>query len=196
MRVLLDTNIIIHREASRIFNEDIGLLFNWMDKLHYEKCVHPLSIEEIKGHKDEVVVNTMEIKISNYQVLQTLSPETPEIETLRENDNSRNDEIDTSIVKELYNNRVNFLITEDRGIHRKARHLGISERVFKIDNFIEKVVAENPYLKEYQVLSVKKEHFGNINLGDTFFDSFKLDYQEFEAWFNRKADKVSYVCVT
>jgi len=196
MRILLDTNIIIHREASRVFNEDIGLLFNWMDKLHYEKCVHPLSIEEIQGHKDENVVNTMRIKIGNYQVLQTISPETHEIEAIRNNDNSRNDEIDTSIVKELFNNRVSFLITEDRGIHRKARQLGIGEKVFKIDNFIEKVIAENPSLKEYQVLSVKKEHFGNINLKDTFFDSFKSDYQEFESWFNKKADKISYVCVT
>ena len=45
MRILLDTNIIIHREASRIYNQDIGLLFNWIDKLHYEKCVHPLTID-------------------------------------------------------------------------------------------------------------------------------------------------------
>lgn len=196
MRILLDTNIIIHREASKIHNEDIGLLFNWIDRLHYEKHIHPLSMEEISGHKDEDVVNTMRIKISNYITLQTESPEIPEIIRLRESDRSRNDEIDTSIIKELFNQRVDFLITEDRGIHRKARILGISEKVFKIDAFLEKVVAENPELKDYQVLSVKKELFGRINLADVFFESFKNDYREFEAWFNRKAEKSSYVCIT
>ena len=35
MKVLLDTNIIIHREASKIYNLDIGQLFNWLDKLKY-----------------------------------------------------------------------------------------------------------------------------------------------------------------
>jgi hypothetical protein len=79
MRILLDTNIIIHREASKIYNQDIGLLFNWIDKLHYEKCVHPLTLEEITSYQDEEVVNTMSVKISNYNLLKTDSPENEKI---------------------------------------------------------------------------------------------------------------------
>ena len=52
MKVLLDTNIIIHREASTIVNSYIGILFNWMDRLHYTKCIHPLTIEEINRDKN------------------------------------------------------------------------------------------------------------------------------------------------
>jgi hypothetical protein len=37
MKALLDTNIIIHREASRIVNPDIGTLFKWLDKGKYIK---------------------------------------------------------------------------------------------------------------------------------------------------------------
>lgn len=33
VRILLDTNIIIHRETERIINPDIGKLFNWLDKI-------------------------------------------------------------------------------------------------------------------------------------------------------------------
>lgn len=195
MKVLIDTNIIIHREASRVINPDIGHLFNWLDKLHVEKCFHPLSLEEIEKYKDKSVVETLKIKISNYQKLKTISPETEQILKIRETDKSENDKIDTSLLKELLNNRVDFFITEDRKIHQKATSLGISERVFTIDSFIEKAVAENPTLKEYKVLSVKKEFFGNINLNDSFFDSFKKDYKEFENWFNKKSDNESYVCV-
>ncbi len=157
MRILIDTNIIIHREASRIVNEDIGLLFNWLDRLRYEKCVHPLSIEEISTHQDEQVVNTMKIKIANYNLLRTESPDDAQIQQIRATDSTRNDFIDTSILKEVYNNRVDYLITEDRGIHRKARILGCSEKIFKIDAFLEKCIAENPELKDYRVLSIKKE---------------------------------------
>jgi hypothetical protein len=38
MRVLFDTNILIHREASVAVRQDIGRLFRWLDKLGYEKC--------------------------------------------------------------------------------------------------------------------------------------------------------------
>jgi len=196
MRILIDTNIIIHREASRVQNKDIGLLFNWLDRLKYEKCVHPLSIEEISTYQDKEVVETMKVKIDNYNILKTESKDKDSILELRKTDRTKNDSIDTSIIKEVYNNRVEYLITEDRGIHHKARILGISERVFKIDDFLEKSIAENPELKNYQVLAVKTEYFGNLDLDDSFFDSFKEDYQEFEKWFNNKSDNLSYVCIT
>lgn len=196
MRILLDTNIIIHREASRVINQDIGLLFNWIDKLHYVKCVHPLTIEEINSYHDKDVVNTIRAKIRNYDLLRTDSPEHEKIITLRSSDKTRNDFIDTSLLKEVYNERVSFLITEDRGIHQKANILGIPEKVYKIDTFLEKCIAENPELKDYQVLSVKKEYFGNIDIRDNFFNSFREDYAEFERWFNKKSDNISYVCKT
>ena len=50
MRILLDTNIIIHREASKVRNADIGKLFNWFDKTKATKIVHPLTIQEISTH--------------------------------------------------------------------------------------------------------------------------------------------------
>jgi predicted nucleic acid-binding protein len=194
MRILLDTNIIIHRETSKVYNQDIGRLFQWFDKTQSSKIIHPLSIEEISTHKDAEVVNTMKVKMENYIPLKTESEEVEAIVELRKEDKSRNDFIDTSLLKELYNDRVDILITEDRGIHRKALKLGIEEKVFTIDSYIEKVTSENPELQDYKVLSVKKEFFGNVNIKDGFFDSFKEDYAEFEKWFNKKADTVSYIC--
>jgi len=50
MKILLDTNIVIHREASTVVNEDIGVLFRWLDNLHHTKCIHPITVEEIAKH--------------------------------------------------------------------------------------------------------------------------------------------------
>jgi len=194
MKVLLDTNILIHREARTVSRTDIGILFRWLDQLHYEKCIHPASLAEIKKHYDPEVVRTMEIKMGSYAVLKTTAPDTPEIKEIRSSDRTPNDEIDTSIVAELVANRVDIIITEDRGIHRKAAKLHVVNSVFTIDAFLEKVTAENPSLEDYPVLSVRNVHFGNINLQDQFFDSFREDYPEFDRWFNRKADEVAYVC--
>lgn len=197
MRVLLDTNIIIHREAARVVKDNIGVLFSWFDRLKYQKCIHPLSVAEISKHQDAAIVSTIIAKLKNYIDLKTEAPEVPEIQELRRKfDSNKNDEFDTSLLKEVFCKRVDLFITEDRRIHTKARELGISERVFTIDDFLEKVTAENPDLTDYKVLSVKKEYFGNINLTDPFFDSFKADYKEFVDWFNRKSDEIAYVCKT
>ena len=48
MRALLDTNIIIHRENTIVTSQTIGQLFYWLDKLHYEKLIHPLSMNELR----------------------------------------------------------------------------------------------------------------------------------------------------
>jgi hypothetical protein len=195
MRVLLDTNIIIHREALTVVRDDIGTLFWWLDKLYYTKCIHPITISELEKYKDAKILKSIKAKIGNYTPLHTIAPVTPKIQGILDSlDQTDNDKHDTLILNELFSNRVDILITEDKGIIKKACLLDISDKVYLIDSFLEKVVAENPGLTDYKVLAVKLEHFGNINLADPFFDSFKEDYPGFEKWFNKKADEQAYVC--
>jgi predicted nucleic acid-binding protein len=195
MKVLLDTNIIIHREASTIINRDIGVLFNWLDRLHYTKCVHPLTVSELSRHLDPRIVNTMQAKLASYYVLKTEAPLHDEVSKVAgQIDTTPNDADDTKLINEAYSNRVDLLISEDKKVHTKAKMLGIDDRVFRIDSFLEKVLAENPELVDYKVLAIRKQHFGDIHLNDTFFDSFREDYVGFDKWFNKKADEVAYVC--
>ncbi len=194
MRVLLDTNIIIHREAQHVVNPEIGKLFGWIDKLGYAKYVHQLTIDEIEGHKDSQIVESMQTKLESYILLKTQAPITPEIQQIMHEDKDQNDNNDSLLLNELLNDRVDILITEDKDIHRKARILNISDQVFTINQLLEKVTIENPDLVDYRILSVKKEFVGNIAIDDTFFDSFRDDYHGFNMWFNRKANEIAYIC--
>lgn len=196
MRTLLDTNILIHREASIVVQQNIGILFNWLDRLGYEKCVHPVSIEEIDQHEDPRVRRSFQTKLASYRLLRSLASLASEVETLgHEVDRTTNDRNDTKIVNELYADRVDFLISEDRGLARKADQLGIGHKVFTIDAFLEKAAAENPEFIEYDVLSVQRTSFSDVEIGDTFFNSFRTDYPGFDGWFNRKSDEPTYVCL-
>ena len=196
MRALLDTNILIHREAPVVVEQNIGLLFNWLDRLGYEKGVHPVSLEEIEQHEDERVRRSFRAKLESYRLLRVPPSLAPEVQVLgQEMDQSDNDENDTKLVNELYADRIDLLITEDRGLARKATLLGVGDKVFTIDAFLEKVTAENPTLVEYDVLSVKKTFFANVDVNDVFFDSFREDYPGFNSWFNRKNDEPAYVCL-
>lgn len=195
MKTLLDTNIIIHRETSRIVNENIGSLFNWLDKLHIEKYVHPVTEQELRRHTDKQVVRSMSIKLESYHLMKSTAPLHINVENVSNDvDSTDNDKNDTLLLNEVYSNRVDFLITEDKKIHQKAELLGVGDRVFYIEKYIEKAVAENPTLVDYKTLAVKKEYFGNVELQSPFFDSFRIDYEGFDKWFNHKAEETAYIC--
>src|SRR5205085_3040770 len=177
-----------------VVQPSIGRLFGWLDRLGYEKYVHPATVAEIQQHADDRVRRTFAAKLESYRVIKSPARIDSAVEALsRELDITDNDRNDSAILNELYSDRVDLLITEDRGIGRKAERLGIAASVFTIDGFLEKATAENPDLVDYSVLSVRKTIFGKIDLTDSFFDSFRSDYSGFDKWFSRKADETAYV---
>ena len=74
MKALLDTNIIIHREASKIINQDIGILYRWLERTNYTKCVHSLSIYEIEKYQDKEIVDVFHVKLDSYEKIEIGSP--------------------------------------------------------------------------------------------------------------------------
>lgn len=195
MKILLDTNILIHREASTVVHDEVGVLFRWIDNLHYMKCVHPISVEELNKYRNPKTRKTIKSKIENYNVLKTIAPLSEPVKALSDKiDKSQNDINDTIILNELFRSRVDIIITEDKKLRQKADFLGISEKVFTIDAFLEKMTAEHPEFSDYKVLSVNKEYFGNIDIDQPFFGSLKEDYSGFEKWFNKKSDETAYIC--
>lgn len=196
MKALLDTNIIIHREANKVISQDIGTLYRWLDRGKYTKCVHSATLEEIKKNPNEETVKTFLVKLDSYEVIGIPSPIQENVRIVSAKyDISENDRIDTALLNEVYVERVDLLITEDKKIHCKAIELGIEDRVFTIDSFLEKVFAEHPELVDYKVLNVQKLKFGNIALSDTFFDSLKEDYVGFDKWFIKKYDEEAYITI-
>lgn len=195
MKALLDTNIVIHREASKAINKDIGQLFFWLDKTKYDKFLHPLTIAEINKYKDNDIVSALNIKLDSYNILKTEAPFEEPIKSISASlDSTQNDITDSKLLNELLHDRVDIFITEDKKIHHKAALLGIGDKVFYIESFIEKAVAENPSLVDYKVLSVKRQLFGKVKLADNFFDSFREDYIGFDKWFNGKSNETCYTC--
>ena len=196
MKVLLDTNIVIHRENVKVTNPSIGLLFYWLDKLHYEKCIHPWSVEELKSYKDKNMQELYETKLPAYTILKSVSVPQEEFLAQLPKEESSNDKIDHQLLCEVFSNRVDLLITEDRKLRDKARKLGIRQKVYSINEFVSEKTEEYPELISYKMLSVKKELFGDIDLNDVFFDSLKEAYPDFIPWFNKKSEEEAYVCRT
>lgn len=196
MKALLDTNIIIHREANKIVSQDIGILYRWLERGQYTKCIHSATIEEVKKNPNKETVDLFLVKLESYEVIDIPSPLQDEVKNVSDQfDTTDNDIVDTVLLNEVFVGRVDILITEDKKIHKKALELGIQDKVFTIDSFLEKTFAEHPELVNYKVLNVQKLKFGKIDLNDTFFDSLKEDYVGFDKWFIKKYDEEAYITI-
>ena len=196
LKALLDTNIIIHRENNHLTNESIGMLCWWLDKLRYKKCIHQCSVDEIHKHKDTEYVGLLDIKIESYEHLNKF--EEPNEDFLNRIItkyplNNSNDIVDNQLLFEVYQKRVDLLITEDNKIKEKSKLFQLNEKVLTIDEFISKCKKEYPELRDYKFNSIKQMRFGDVNLKDEFFDSLRSSYEDFDNWYKRKYDKFVYV---
>ncbi len=194
MRALLDTNIVIHRENVKATNLSIGQLFHWLDVLHYEKIIHPYTVNELRKYSSEQIQALYDAKLAAYTQMKSVAIQSSDFKKLLDDTpKTDNDIIDNQLLFELYCGRADIIITEDRKMRIKAQKLGIADKVFTINAFITKATAENPDLIEYKFLSVRKEVFGKIDVKNAFFDTFREAYPGFERWFSKKCDEEAYV---
>src|ERR1043165_5077069 len=99
MKALLDTNIIIHREAGRVQNTDIGVLYKYLEKARYEKVIHPATIEEIKKNPNKATVEAFLAKMGNYTEILSPAPLNSEVATACQGiDQNENDRLDTLLI--------------------------------------------------------------------------------------------------
>jgi len=195
MKILIDINVLYHREPDKIIFKDVEVLFDWLDKLRMEICINSYSFSTLTKQIQASGDMPIEKRIPDFTLLETAQAE---IEAFRNKASQLGinnlDDLNVSLLIELYLKNIAILITEDRSIHSLAEKFSIADNVFTIDDYLEKVISENPELTSYNVLSVKKEHFRNIDLSDPFFNSLKENYVDFIKWYESKANKDAYVC--
>ena len=196
MQVLFDTNIIIERENPKIPNSNAGKLFICLDKMGARKLIHPATIEEIDRYNNPKEKAIIFAKLSSYEMIKC-RPDLPQpfldkIKNMGIHDS--NNRVDNEMLFQVYDGRVDLLITEDREMHRKAAVLEISDKVFNIEGYLEVFNKEHPQLIEYKALSIKKVPFATIDLADSFFDSFRNDYPYFNKWYRGKSNEEAYIC--
>lgn len=181
MRVLIDTNIFIYREDNNILPKNLQELLRISSDIRGEILIHPLSFEDLKKDRNKERREIMLSKIRAYSFLEL--PPDPKKDQEYQDAVGPKIGIDDTILYAVYKDAVDFLITEDRGIHKKAKRLGVDERVFLIN---EALPLFRNYIHKERIFSppaLKEDFIYNLNLEDLIFDSLKGDYEEFEDWF-------------
>ncbi|MFX1365914.1 MAG: GNAT family N-acetyltransferase [Promethearchaeota archaeon] len=189
MRILLDTNIIIGREDNKIIDEDLQILMKILNQLDISIILHKKSIEDIERDKNEERKQITLSKFKTYNLLEEFPKPSKDTEFLDLVGEIKkpNDIIDNCLLYAVYRNAVNFLITEDIGIHKKAKNLDISDRILSILDAINLFEKEIPKEKIKLPYALKATSMSNLNLDDPIFDTLKDEYPGFNEWFIKKA---------
>jgi rRNA-processing protein FCF1 len=187
MRVLLDTNIFIYRETDHVISDDLQQLLSVLNKIKAELLVHPLSLEEIKRDRDTKREAVMLSKIGAYPLLEMppVPKEDPGFSNIIEQKEDIHDLVDNYILYAVYKDAVDFLVTEDREIHKKAIKLGIDNRVLLI---AEALIVFRGHLQKDSIIippALERKPIHNLDLSDPFFDSLKKEYPEFDEWLKK-----------
>jgi len=185
-KILIDTNILIFREDFREIPKEVQDLLKLLNRLGCRIVIHPYSKDEIKRDKNKERRKIMLSKIETYQSVK--DPPLPDGDkkfVQKVGKSSKiNDYIDNCLLYCIYRDVVDFLITQDEDIHKKAVRLGVQERVLRVEEAVE-YFKKKINIQVPQPPQLKEEFCYNLDINDPFFDSLKSQYPDFLNWWKK-----------
>lgn len=186
MRFLLDTNILIPLEDSKLPLQPSLANFVRLAHAHGHALIyHPASEDDIQQDTNVERRNQTLVRLAQYTRLDA-RPVCPWNAAVTD----RNDAADNEILYALSLNAAHALVTEDQGIHSKAKARGLVHRVYTIQT------AEDQLRRLHDRVPVQLPNIEDVPLysltpllGSPFFDSLRRGYAPFNTWFEQKAQE-------
>jgi L-amino acid N-acyltransferase YncA len=196
IKILVDTNILIQREDEAEMPGNIRSLLKLInDSERVNVVIHPASRDDIMHDHDENRRRVVLSKLATYPEIEN-PPSAPNqfIKSVYVTPNSH-DLLDAAMLYCVKLRVVDFLITEDKRIIRKAEKLNLKDNVLNIDEglsffsdlLLSRHLSVPPFVRRGKGYNLFEK------LGDPFFDSFRDDYPGFDEWLKTKArDRMCY----
>ena len=191
MNILIDTNIVLPLEPGSyvdigINTENAILFHNLSNRSGNILCVHTAIEHDLDRDNNKKRSAIRRKLIKRYKSV----PTPPDVSILDQSIVGSpvfgsNDYVDNCYLAAVKADAVDFLVSEDRGVHRKARRLGIESRVLLLQdaiNLLRDFFDESPSPPP----AVQKVYVHELNDQDEIFNSLRADYHpEFNEWLKR-----------
>ena len=190
MKFLLDTNIIIPAEPTSSDNLEpstihIVNLLQALARGNHQSYIHSASINEIRGDKNDTRREAREILFRKYPILPNAPLINARLESvLRDDVSNKHDKVDHLLLAAVDADAVDYLITNDQVLRKKAFRLGLQFRVATPVEAISIIRALFP-VTPIPPPAVESIYAHELNQEDPIFDSFKIDYPEFSEWLKK-----------
>jgi rRNA-processing protein FCF1 len=190
--VLLDTNVLIATQDTgrKLSSRDAQIIRNAED---YDFFVHPIQLEDIEQDKNEERKKLLLSRIQQFKMLDKKTYSREYFANQGWRCNRRNDMVDNTLLACVLNPVVDYLVTEDNGIHAKAIKSGIDNRVLRLDDFHSMVT---PTSKATFSTYVHELSCSELDVHSSFFDSLREDYGDlkFDRWFEDTCSRGQRKC--
>ena len=190
MKFLLDTNIVISVEPTSPDDAELGTpisaeLIALLSKGGHSAYVHPASVAELDGDKNAERRGLRNQLLAKYPKL----PSPPRVPatletTLGRPDPGSNDEIDHRMLAAVIVDSIDYLVTEDQKLIKKARRIGVGNCVLTPGDAVATLRRLDPTFSG-PPLVVDKVVAHDLDPADPIFNSFRADYPGFDAWMKR-----------
>lgn len=185
---LIDTNVFIGLEDDRQVGAEVASFLARANKHGVSVFVHEAAKDDIGRDTD---ANRRAISLSKVAKFQTLR----KVRGLSEADLKAaygplakpNDVVDATLLHALDINAADFLITEDRGLHARARRHAphLSRRILFIAD-ANALLVETYEPVDVPIRYVDEVGANEIPLSDAIFDSLREGYDGFDEWWRTK----------
>lgn len=182
MKLLIDTNIIIGLEDAGVIQQRFADLVRTCHEYHVQLFVHEASIEDVERDKDVKRRAATLSKIRKFLPLKKVAvPSDQELALIFGPNKKANDVVDAKLLHALRDEIVDLLVSEDAGLHKRAKKAGVDTQVLTVaeaqawlDREYKDAEVFLPAVEATQVYSLKPT--------DPIFDELKDDYDGFDAW--------------
>lgn len=193
---LIDTNVIIGLEDNHTVQPAFASLLNVAAKHKVDVLVHEAARDDISRDKNASRRTISLSKLDKFQSLRKVRGlEKSELERKFGSLPRPNDLVDATLLDSIDRGAADFLVTEDRGLHERARRaspelgrrvLFVADAVQLLKTTFEPVEAPVRYVEELSANEIQES--------DAIFDSLKEDYPGFDKWWREKCVKERRPC--
>jgi predicted nucleic acid-binding protein/GNAT superfamily N-acetyltransferase len=195
-RLLIDTNVFIALEDDRKIAPDYSSLLQLAAKHKVDTFIHEAAHDDISRDKSSQRRNISLSKLKKFQII-------PKVRGLTEENLAQefgllrkpNDVVDATLLHALSEGIVDFLVTEDRGLHTRALRYAswMSDRVLFVSEAVQ-LIRQTYEPTEVPIKYVEEVDACALSLSDPIFESLREDYQEFDSWWREKCVRKSRKC--
>lgn len=197
MKVLIGFDLLLAYILRQDDIEGLESLFSWIDKIGMKKyadkgsimlLTHFIPIDDFsRFHGFEYL--DKEPSLPSYQAALLFS-----LNNALHEDEKLWGRVLLMQLNQLIEGNIDYLITDNNVAQRISEVLGIEERVYSVEDFLERCALEYRELDKNKGIVIQKLKMGQLDINDSFFDSFKKDYSPYyECWFQQKMKDPVYV---
>jgi ribosomal protein S18 acetylase RimI-like enzyme/rRNA-processing protein FCF1 len=185
IKLLIDTNIIIALEDAGEVQASFADLVRKCGENGIRIFVHEASLKDIDRDKNINRRKATHSKIRKFVILKGVATPAKDELTKRFGLLTKpNDLIDASLLAAIDANIVDLLVSEDDGLHRRARRAGLAERVLTVAEAL--IWIKQTYEpQQIELPAVEGIKAYGLDTNDPIFVGLRSDYPGFDAWLEK-----------